>query len=152
MCNLYLYLIVFIVPFNASESIKRNNYNNKNNGRRCRLSISKNAKRGAKKQKVGIGRTTTLHVLHPVFIVTFNASESIKRNNYNNNNNGRRCRLSISKNAKRGAKKQKVGIGKTTTLHVLHPGGGGSPVFQVTGMMEGFFGVSNVRIRDFIWG
>ena len=66
MCNLYLFLIVFIVTFNnASGSIKRNNYNNKNNGRRCRLSISKNAKRGAKKQKVGIGKTTTLHVLHP---------------------------------------------------------------------------------------
>ena len=66
MCNLYLFLIVFIVTFNASGSIKRNNSNNnKNNDRRCGLSISKKAKRGAKKQKVGIGRITTLHVLHP---------------------------------------------------------------------------------------
>ena len=66
MCKLYLFLIVFIVALNASGSIKRNNYNNnKNNGRRCGLSISKKAKRGAKKQKVGIGRITALHVLHP---------------------------------------------------------------------------------------
>ena len=64
MCNRYLFLIVFIVTFNASGSIKRNNYNNKNNGRRCRLLISKNATRGTKKQKVCIGRTTTMHVLH----------------------------------------------------------------------------------------
>ena len=65
MCNLYLFLIVFIVTFNASGSIKRNNYNNKNNDRRCRLLITKKARRGTKKQKVGIGRTTTLDVLHP---------------------------------------------------------------------------------------
>ena len=65
MCNLYLFLIVFIVTLNASGSIKRNNYNNKNNGRRCWLLISKKATRGAKKQKVFVGRTTTLHVLHP---------------------------------------------------------------------------------------
>ena len=62
VCNLYLFLIAFIVTFNASGSIKRNNYNNKDNGRRCRLSISKKATRGAKKCKVGIGRTTTLYV------------------------------------------------------------------------------------------
>ena len=66
MCNLYLFLIVFIVTFNASGSIKRNNYNNKNNGRRCRLLIRKKVTRGAKKKKVCIGRTTTLHVLHPL--------------------------------------------------------------------------------------
>ena len=66
MCKLYLFLIVFIVTFNASWSIKRNNYNNKNNGRRCQLLIRKKVTRGAKKQKVCIGRTTTLHVLHPL--------------------------------------------------------------------------------------
>ena len=65
MCNLYLFLIIFIVTLNASGSIKRNNYNNKNNGRRCRLLISKKGTRGEKKQKVCIGRTTTLDVLHP---------------------------------------------------------------------------------------
>ena len=65
MCKLYLFLIVFIVTFNASGSIKRNDYNNKNNGRRCRLLIRKKARRGAKKQKVCIGRTTTLDVQHP---------------------------------------------------------------------------------------
>ena len=85
-----------------------------------------------------------LYLFLIVFIATLNASGSIKRNNYNNNkNNGRRCGLSISKKAKRGAKKQKVGIGRITTLHVLHPGGGGRggfSEFQVTGMMEGFFG------------
>ena len=52
MCNLYLFLIAFIVTLNASESIKRNNYNNNNNGRRYRLLISKKATSGAKKQKV----------------------------------------------------------------------------------------------------
>ena len=62
MCNLYLFLIVTL---NASGSIKRNNYNNKNNDRRCRLLITKKARRGTKKQKVCIGRTTTLDVLHP---------------------------------------------------------------------------------------
>ena len=62
MCNLYLFLIVTL---NASGSIKRNNYNNKNNDRRCRLLITKKARRGTKKQKVFIGRTTTLDVLHP---------------------------------------------------------------------------------------
>ena len=66
MCNLFLFLIIFIVTLNASGSIKRNNYNNKNNGRRCRLLISKKGTRGAKKQKVCIGRTTTLDVLHPM--------------------------------------------------------------------------------------
>ena len=65
MCNLYLFLIVFIVTLNASGSIKRNNYNNKNNGKRCGLLISQKGTRGAKKQKVFIGRTTTLDVLHP---------------------------------------------------------------------------------------
>ena len=65
MCKLYLFLVVFIVTLNASGSIKRNNYNNKNNSRRCRLLISRKGTRGAKKQKVGIGRTTTLDVLHP---------------------------------------------------------------------------------------
>ena len=65
MCNLYLFFIVFIVTFNASGSRKRNNYNNKNNGRRFRLLISKKATRGAKKQNVCSGRTTTLHVLQP---------------------------------------------------------------------------------------
>ena len=65
MCNLYLFLIIFIVTLNALGSIKRNNYNNKNNGRRCRLLISKKGTRGAKKRKVCIGRTTTLGVLHP---------------------------------------------------------------------------------------
>ena len=65
MCNLYLFLIVFTVTLNASGSIKRNNYNNKNNDRSCRLLITKKARRGTKKQKVCIGRTTTLHVLHP---------------------------------------------------------------------------------------
>ena len=65
MCNLYLYPIVFIVTLNASGSIKRNNYNKKNNGRRCGLLISKKVTRGAKKQKVCIGRTTTLEVLPP---------------------------------------------------------------------------------------
>ena len=65
MCNLYLFLIVFTVTLNASGSIKRNNYNNKNNDRRCRLLITKKARRGTKKQKVCIGRTTTLDVLHP---------------------------------------------------------------------------------------
>ena len=65
MCKLYLFLIVFIVTFNASGSIKRNNYNNKNNGRRCQLLIRKKVTRGTKKQKVCIGRTTTLDVLHP---------------------------------------------------------------------------------------
>ena len=66
MCKLYLFLIVFTVTLNASGSIKRNNYNNnKNNDRRCRLLITKKARRGTKKQKVCIGRTTTLHVLHP---------------------------------------------------------------------------------------
>ena len=65
MCNLYLYLIVFIVTLNASGSIKRNNYNKKNNGRRCGLLISKKVTRGAKKEKVCIGRTITLDVLHP---------------------------------------------------------------------------------------
>ena len=65
MCKLYLFLVVFIVTLNASGSIKRNNYNNKNNGRRCRLLISKKARRGTKKQKVFIGKTTTLQVLHP---------------------------------------------------------------------------------------
>ena len=64
MCNLYLFLIVFTVTLNASGSIKRNNYNNKNNDRRCRLLIRKKVTRGAKKQKVCIGRTTTLQVLH----------------------------------------------------------------------------------------
>ena len=63
MCNLYL--IVFIVTLNASGSIKRNNYNKKNNGRRCGLLISKKVTRGAKKEKVCIGRTITLDVLHP---------------------------------------------------------------------------------------
>ena len=65
MCNLYLFLIVFTVTLNASGSIKRNNYNNKNNDRRCRLLITKKARRGTKKQKVCFGRTTTLDVLHP---------------------------------------------------------------------------------------
>ena len=65
MCNLYLFLIVFIVTLNASGSIKRNDYNNKNNDRRCRLLIRKKARRGAKKQKVSIGRTTTLDVQYP---------------------------------------------------------------------------------------
>ena len=65
MCKLYLFIIVFTVTLNASGSIKRNNYNNKNNGKRCRLLISKKGRRGAKKQKVCIGRTTTLDVLHP---------------------------------------------------------------------------------------
>ena len=65
MCKLYLFLIVFIVTLNALGSIKRNNYNNKNNGRRCRLLKSKKGTRGAKRQKVCIGRTTTLDVLHP---------------------------------------------------------------------------------------
>ena len=65
MCNLYLYPIVFIVTLNASGSIKRNNYNKKNNGRRCRLLIGKKVTRGAKKQKVCIGRTITLDVLPP---------------------------------------------------------------------------------------
>ena len=65
MCKLYLFIIVFTVTLNASGSIKRNNYNNKNNDRRCRLLITKKARRGTKKQKVCIGRTTTLHVLHP---------------------------------------------------------------------------------------
>ena len=65
MCNLFLFLIIFIITLNASGSIKRNNYNNKNNGKRCRLLISKKGTRGAKKQKVCIGRTTTLDVLHP---------------------------------------------------------------------------------------
>ena len=65
MCNLFLFLIIFIITLNASGSIKRNNYNNKNNGKRCRLLISKKGRRGAKKQKVCIGRTTTLDVLHP---------------------------------------------------------------------------------------
>ena len=65
MCKLYLFIIVFTVTLNASGSIKRNNYNNKNNGKRCRLLISKKGTRGAKKQKVCIGRTTTLDVLHP---------------------------------------------------------------------------------------
>ena len=65
MCNLYLYPIVFIVTLNASGSIKRNNYNKKNNGRRCGLLISKKVTRGAKKEKVCIGRTITLDVLHP---------------------------------------------------------------------------------------
>ena len=68
--------------------------------------------------------------LYLFLIVTLNASESIKRNNYNNKNNGRRCRLLISKKARRGTKKQKVFIGKTTTLQVLHPGGGGTPDFK----------------------
>ena len=84
-----------------------------------------------------------LYLFLIVFTVTLNALGSIKRNNSNDNkNNGRRCGLSTSKKAKRGAKKQKVGIGRITTLHVLHPGGGGGvSEFQVTGMMEGFFGV-----------
>ena len=84
-----------------------------------------------------------LYLFLTVFIVTFNASGSIKRNNYNNQNNGRRCQLLIRKKVTRGAKKQKVCIGRTTTLHVLHPleGGGGVLGFQETGMIEGFFGV-----------
>ena len=65
MCNLYLFLIAFIVTLNALGSIKRNNCNNKNNGRRCRLLISEKGTRGTKKQKVFIGRTTTLDVLYP---------------------------------------------------------------------------------------
>ena len=65
MCKLYLFIIVFTVTLNASGSIKRNNYNNKNNDRRCRLLITKKARRGTKKQKVCIGRRTTLDVLHP---------------------------------------------------------------------------------------
>ena len=83
-----------------------------------------------------------LYLFLIVFIVTLNASGSIKRNNYNNKNNGRRCQLFIRKKVTRGAKKQKVCIGRTTTLHVLHPPwkGGGVLGFQVTGMIEGFFG------------
>ena len=43
----------------------------------------------------------------------------------------------------RGAKKCKVGIGRTTTLYVFLEGGGGGGFseFQVTGMIEGLFGV-----------
>ena len=52
VCNLYLFLIAFIVTFNASGSIKRNNYNNKDNGRRCRLSISKKATEGQKSARL----------------------------------------------------------------------------------------------------
>ena len=64
----------------------------------------------------------------------------MKRTNYNNKNNGRRCRLLISKKATRGAKKQKVCFDRTTTLDVLHPrgGGGGYSGAQLTGMIEGF--------------
>ena len=54
MCNLYLFLIVFIVTFNASGSIKRNNYNNKNNGRRCRLLISKQKRNERDKKAKGL--------------------------------------------------------------------------------------------------
>ena len=53
VCNLYLFLIVFIVTFNnASGSIKRNNYKEKNNGRRYRLSISKKAREGQKSKRL----------------------------------------------------------------------------------------------------
>ena len=84
-----------------------------------------------------------LYLFIIVFTVTLNASGSIKRNNYNNKNNGRRCRLSICKKAKRGAKKQKVCIDRTTTFDVLHPGGGGYSGAELTGRIEGF--------RDFFW-
>ena len=65
MCNLYLFLIIFIVTLNALGSIKGIITTTRIMADVFRLLINKKGTRGAKKQKVFIGRTTTLDVLHP---------------------------------------------------------------------------------------
>ena len=48
---LFIYYFFFIIPFNASRSIKRNNYNNKNNDGRCQLRKKKKQREGQRSKR-----------------------------------------------------------------------------------------------------